>query len=84
MRHARAGRQHLGTFARGHAPDRRLVVVPEDRSETLDLLVRLEPGHFVAGRVVDHAGNGLHRIRITPLAADAGRHGDRPRGLHLT
>jgi len=68
-----AGEGQMTVFARGYATDQRPISVPEGKTEVTGLVVRLEPGHFVAGRVVDRDGNGLHRVRVTPLAAQRQR-----------
>lgn len=67
-RNVPAGQGQLSIFARGYAPHQRPVSVPAGETASLDLEVHLEAGHFVAGRVVDVDGKGLHRVRITPLA----------------
>lgn len=61
------GRGAVSVFARGFAPVRTLIEVGADGSNTPEVAVQLEPGHRIAGRIVDRDGVGLHRVRVTPI-----------------
>jgi len=68
IRNVSAGRVEVATFARGFAPTRRAVDVPAGERAAAEVVVSLEPGHEIAGRVVDRDGRGIHRVRVTPIA----------------
>lgn len=65
---APAGAGTLQVVARGHAPMSMPLAIAEQASAVPDVVVQLERGHFLAGRIVDRSGRGLHRVRLTPLA----------------
>lgn len=65
VRNAAPGKGQLSIFARGYAPHQKALTVPASGT---DIQVHLQAGHYVAGRIVDRDGNGLHRIRVTPMA----------------
>lgn len=63
----RPGPRMAYVLARGHAPQQRAIRVPAGEPNAVELDVQLDAGHWVAGRIVDHDGQGLHRIRVQPL-----------------
>ena len=70
LRNVPPGHGVVSTFARGFAPVQSIVDVPADERATAELAVQLEPGHRLAGRIVDREGRGIHRVRVTPLVQD--------------
>ncbi len=77
-----AGEQTMVTTRRGLAPDQRVLQVPSDAT-LVTAEVRLQPAHFLAGRVRDDAGQPVANVRVSVLVTPPGQRGMRGRGEYL-
>ena len=59
------GSEYLVVQREGFGPYRQVITMPEDRDLLEGVEVRLEEGHFVAGRVRDEAGDALEGVWVS-------------------